>query len=273
MKNARIALSIISAVVCTFAHAETTNITSPNKIYVGIFGGIASPNDVDTNQYGTAFYTEDLGGPLAVNALGSSSASSVGLFGGKIGFQWMDIPLSSQNSDWGLAPAIELEGYGLGRNTYTAHLSNYTTRLPQHNFTNKYPTKINVFLTNAVINLNSCHLGAFHPYVGLGIGGAFTRISNATATQIAPPELDVNHYNGNPSDHDSAFAGQAKLGVNMSLTQNISVFLEYQYLYLSSTSYVFGSTVYPTHPETSSWQVKMDPQHFNTGTLGVQFSI
>lgn len=273
MKNARIALGILSALVCTYGHAETTTLTSPTKIYVGIFGGVASPNDMDTNQYGTAFYIEGLGGPLAVNALGSSSASSTGLFGGKLGFQWMDIPLSSQNSDWGLAPAIELEGYSLSKNTYTAHLSNITDRLPAHNFTNKYPTKINVLLTNAIINLNSCHLGAFHPYVGLGIGGAFTRITNATATQIAPSEPDVNHYNGNPSDHDSTFAAQAKLGVNMSLTQNISVFLEYQYLYLGSTSYVFGSTVYPTHPATSPWQVEMDPQHFNTGTLGVLFSI
>lgn len=247
---------------------------TPGSIYVGAFGGGGSTNHFNVNQYGTAFYPDAVGGPVAVNAFGSLEDSSW-LAGGHLGYQWAEVSLRPLNLALGLSPAFELEGYYLGKTSFTAHdVNNDTTRLPEHDFVVTYPIETGVFLTNAVLNFNSCcYLGGIHPYVGVGIGGAVASISHATATQIAPPEPGVNHFNSNASDTASTFAGQVKVGLNFDLGYNLSLFLEYRWLYLSSTSYAFGSTVYPGHFATSNWQVKMDPHDYNIGTLGIQYSI
>jgi opacity protein-like surface antigen len=240
------------------------------KIYVGVFGGIASSSSFDVNQFGTAFYTEANGGPLAVNAFGRFKGRSNGFIGGQVGYQWTELSLSPS---WGLVPALELEGYYLGKSTFTgSEVNNITARLPEHLFVVSYPTKTGVFLTNAVLNLDSNCLGRFHPYVGVGFGGSIASISNAIAAQISPPEPGINHFNSNPSDTAATFAAQAKIGLNFSVFKNLGMFVEYRWLALSSTRYAFGSTVYPGHPETSNWQVKMDPRYYNLGAIGIQLS-
>lgn len=272
----RFTLGIIVTLISASGHAaaEPATLNAPGKIYVGAFGGGGSTNNFDVNQYGTAFYPDILGGPVAVNAFGSLDDSSW-LAGGHLGYQWAEISLKPYNLGLGLSPAFEVEGYYLGKTSFTAHdVNNNTTRLPEHDFVVTYPTETGVFLTNAVLNFNSyCFLPRFHPYVGLGIGGAVASISHSTALQIAPPEPGVNHFNSNASDTASTFAGQVKVGLNFELACNLSMFLEYRWLYLSSASYAFGSTVYPGHFATSNWQVKMDPREYNIGTLGIQYSL
>ena len=152
----------------------------PEKIYVGVFGGGGASLETNISQYGTAFYTEAAGGPLAVNAFGQASSRAVGLVGGHIGYQWMDRP-STLFNPWSLAPAIELEGYYLGGNSFTAALNNNTTRLPEHNFHVKYPMSTGVFLANAILNITP-EQSRYHPYIGAGIGAAVISISNASAT-------------------------------------------------------------------------------------------
>lgn len=248
---------------------EPVLVDPPINIYVGIFGGIAGSNSFDVSQYGTAFYPEEVGGPLAVNAFGSIGHETSGLVGANIGYQWGDI----SGSVWGVVPAIELEGYYLTKASFTADdINNDTTRLPEHDFVVTYPTKTGVFLTNIVLNINTAFLGRFHPYVGVGFGGAIASVSNATATQIAPPEPGVNHFNSNASDTDTTLAAQAKIGLGVNLSESVILFAEYRFLYLSGTNYTFGSTVYPAHPATSSWQIEMDPRHYNIGVLGLQFN-
>ncbi len=186
---------------------------APEKVYFGVFGGGGLSNHVDVNQYGTAFYTEANGGPLAVNAFGHTNSRDVGIVGGQVGYQWMEVFLNSLNSQWGLSPAAELEGYYVGKSSFTAHdINNDTTRLPEHDFLVTYPLSTGVFLTNAVLNFNSANYNRWHPYVGGGIGAAVLSISNADSLQVAPPEAGVNHYNSNPDDTVAAFAAQAKVG-------------------------------------------------------------
>ncbi len=132
--------------------------------------------------------------------------------------------------------------------------------------------KRTVFLANAVLSFNNpCQ--RVHPYVGFGIGNAIVKISDASATQIEPPEEGVNHYNANTSDTDSTFAGQIKLGLSYDINNYINLFADYRWLYLASTHFVFGSTVSPSHVETSNWQVKLDPQRYNLGNVGIRIKL
>jgi opacity protein-like surface antigen len=248
-------------------------LSAPGKIYFGVFGGGGSNNNFRVSQYGTAFYVEAAGGPLAVNAFGRVHGDSTGLVGGHVGYQWTNISPNFFNSPWSLSPAIELEGYYLGENTFTGHdINNNTTRLPEHDFLVKYPTSTGVFLVNALLNLNSSS-SKFHPYLGGGIGSAVLSISGAKALQVAPAEPGVNHFNSNSSNSDSAFAAQGKVGFSFDLTSNFSVFAEYRGLYIADTSYSFGSTVYPGHPATSNWRIEMDSQYYNLGAVGIHYTV
>jgi len=251
-----------------------STIPSPGKVYVGVFGGAGASNDVGIAQFGTAFFSEAEGGPLAVNAFGTARSGTIGLVGGQIGYQWPAIPLNLFNSFSGITPAAELEGYYLGKNSFTGHeLNNDTTRLPEHDILVTSPINTGVFLVNAVATFNLASQPMFQPYIGAGIGAGVLSITNADSAQVAPAEADVNHYNSNTSSSDAAFAAQVKAGLNVYLSPNIELFGEYRWLYLSSTDYTFGSTVYPTHAPTSSWLVTFDSQNYNLGAVGLRYTI
>lgn len=244
------------------------------KIYAGVFGGGGSSNDTSIKQFGTAFFTEAAGGPLAVNAFGVATRNKMGFVGGQVGYQWTETTLSLFNALSGIAAATELEGYYLGKGKFSGHdLNNNTSRLPEHDFFVTYPVKTGVFLINAVATFNFATQPRFKPYAAAGIGAGVLSINNATAIQIAPPEVGVNHYNSNTKSSDAVFAGQLKAGLAVDLTENFSVFGEYRWIYLSSSNYNFGSTVYPNHAVTSSWLVRLGSQTYNTGALGLRYSI
>lgn len=242
----------------------------PGKLYIGVFGGGGSSNDIDASQFGTAFYTEAEGGPLSVNAFGQLDSQNVGFFGVQLGYQAQEIFLNC-SSQWTLVPAVELEAYSLNKRSFEGDLINNTARLPEHDFLDSFPMRRTVFLANAVLSFNNPCLQV-HPYIGFGIGNALVKISDANSTQLAPPEEGVNHFNASTSDTNSTFAGQIKLGLSYDIYKCVSVFADYRWLYLASTEFLFGSTVYPTHVETSSWQVKLDHQKSNLGNVGVRLN-
>ena len=199
-----------------------------------------------------------------------SNNETSGYFGAQLGYRGQSV-LMNPSSQWLLEPAGELEGFSMNSTTFNGSLSNNTSRAPEHNFSVSYPMNRTIFLANAVMGFNNPHW-VVQPYVGLGIGGALLRISSAYAAQVAPPEANVNHYNGNPNASNSAFAGQVKLGLNYDINQYFSVFAEYRWLYIASSNFTFGSTVYTGHPETSSWQVNMDAQRYNMADIGLRVS-
>lgn len=271
----RISSSIFLFALTTLAFANHTpiksvTVTSPGEFYVGVFGGGSSSNNFGGSQYGTAFFTEASGGPLSVNAFGQLNNQKAAFFGAQLGYQLQDIFLSS-SLQWALGFAAELEGYSMNKSSFNGTFVNNTERLPEHDFITSYPMRRTVFLTNAVLNFNhSCFL--VHPYIGFGIGNAIARISGASATQVNPLEEGINHYNTNTSDTNSTFAGQVKLGLSYDINKYISFFAEYRWLYLANTHFVFGSTVFPSHVETSSWQVNLNAQRYNLGDVGVRFN-
>lgn len=243
--------------------------TSPVKVYVGVFGGAGALSSGDMTQYGTAFFPAGQGGPLAVDSFGRHDSNSMGMVGGHIGFAW---PTAALN--WPITPAVELEGFYMGGTKVEGHdISNDTTRLPEHDFLVQYPLKTGVFLVNAVLNANDSMFGKFKPYIGVGIGSAVQSVSGATSTQVAPPEVGVNHYSGNPDDTVVVFAAQPKIGVHYDLGSRASLFAEYRFVYLSEANFTFGSTIAAGHVPTTPWSVSMRPQYYNMGTVGIDFDV
>ena len=150
---------------------------------------------------------------------------------------------------------------------------NATTRFTEHDFRVTYPLHAGVFLVNALLHANPSHFEKFHPYVGVGAGTAVLSISGANSTQKTPAEPGLNHYNSGTNDTSLAFAAQPKIGLAFQLNQSTNVFAEYRFLYLSTSDFTFGSSVYPTHVATSNWDVKIGSQHYNMGTIGIRYDL
>jgi len=242
---------------------------SAGRVYLGVFGGGGAVTGPDMRQSATAFFIEAQGGPLAVDGKGSSRSSSTGMIGGHIGYAW-----NNMSSYFPLTPAVELEGYYMGGVELKGHeISSDTVRLDAHDFLVTLPQKTGVFLVNAVLNSDNTAFGRFRPYVGVGIGSAVVSVSGASSIQISPPEPGLNHFNAHTSDTDVAFAAQPKIGVHFDVNPRTNVFVEYRYLYLSSTHYTFGSTVVAGHAATSPWLATTKSQSYNMGTIGIQFDL
>ncbi|MFJ1269700.1 outer membrane protein [Legionella lytica] len=255
-----------------YAGTMGATVLTPGKIYVSAFGGAGAADKVSIKQFGTVFFPEAVGGPLAVDAFGRADSGTVGLVGGHVGYQWSAINLF--NSRIGISPATELEGYYLGKATFTGHAVNYNTlqRL-ERDFLATYPVNTGVFLINAVANIHLANQAIFYPYVGAGIGAGVLSIADADSLQVSPREPGINHYNSNRNSSNTTFAAQVKAGLSAQLTSHIDIFGEYRWLYLASSHYTFGSTVYPTHAATSSWLVKFGSQNYNLGAVGLRYSI
>lgn len=265
--------ALTASIFASYTPVGLAAATTPGKFYVGVFGGLGSSNDFNANQFGTAYFSEATGGPLSINASGQLGSQSTSFFGAQLGYQAQGISLNS-SSPWTLGPAAELEGYSMGNSTFNGSLISNSTRVPnpEHDFVVSYPMSNTVFLANAVLNFNHSRLPV-HPYIGVGIGGAIVKISGASAAQVDPVEAGINHYNTNSNDTDSTFAGQIKLGLSYDINKYVSLFADYRWLYLASTDFVFGPTVYPTHVETSDWQVGLDSQKYNLGSVGIRFNL
>lgn len=245
-----------------------------NRIYIGAFGGETFSNSSKLTQTGTAFFQEASGGPLAIDARGHSGRNSSGFGGVQIGYEWSQCPINIGCSDWSITPAAELEAYFF-RQTKKGHLINAisTDRLPEHDFANSFPMNVGLYLINGVFTLNHCCLGKFSPYVGGGVGFANIFIRKADSQQVSPPESGVNHFNSNQSDSDWAFAAQVKTGVRYNICGRFHIFGEYRFSYIDTSSYLFGSTVYPNHAPTSTWNVDVKGTCYNAFAFGVQFDL
>lgn len=233
-------------------------ISTANAYYVGVFGGGGAGTSTSLNQVGTAFLRS---GALAVNANGNSGSYSSGLLGVHLGMNGAVYRY--------FTPAVELEGFYL-RATPDGQLTNPTPRIPGHAFSDSFPMKTGVYLANVILNFPTANKKLF-PYLGLGAGFATINISGANSSQITPAEANVNHFNSNTNSSSNTFSAQAKMGLNLYLAKNLRLFGEYRRLYLSSTSYTFGSTQYPTHAVTTNWNAHIGNMNYNLGVIGIDY--
>jgi hypothetical protein len=233
--------------------------------YVGVFGGGGSRSGTNVSQFGTVFFPEIVGGPLAVDATGRTSSGGVGFGGAHLGYEW----------SYGayVRPALEIEGFYLAGNQPRATLVNPTDRLAEHTFDTTFPTRTTVLLANMIVGFNTPYQG-ITPYIGGGIGAANVSINGATSTQTDPAEAGINHFNARPDSSAWTFAAQAKAGARFALgNSGAYLFGEYRYLYVGAANQVFGSTVDPTHAPTSSWTASFGgtSHHLAAGGVGFGF--
>jgi opacity protein-like surface antigen len=232
-------------------------------VYVGAFGGGGYGSSTDITQRGTAYFIEAQGGPLAVNANGSSGGSGVGFVGGQVGYEFSHNAL--------MLPAFEIEGFYLATGTRSATANSPTDRLAEHTFDDSFKVNNTVFLANMVVSFPTSYPGVT-PYIGGGIGAARVAATGADSLQIAPMEPGVNHFNSDPDSSAWTFAAQVKAGVRLALSSNAYVFGEYRYLYVGETEQTYGSTVYSFHAPTSPWTVNMDSTSYQLATGGIGFN-
>ena len=224
-------------------------------------------------QTGTAFFLEAAGGPLAIDARGDSNKTSPGFGGVQLGYAWTERPFYLGSSGWSLTPAIEAEAFFYSEKRRGELINIAQDRLDEHDFQDSFNLHAGVYIGNAVFTLNSYCLGKFAPYVGIGIGAAHLSARKADSLQVSPPELGVNHFNSKRNDSDWTFAVQAKGGIQYCLCEYLRIFVEYRFLSLDPSRYIFGSTVYPGHAPTSPWTVDLGNTLYNGFTLGIQFDL
>lgn len=239
---------------------------APMGFYVGLFGGGGRLTNTNASQRGTAFYSEssDVGGPLAVDSNGHVDSNFRGFGGAHFGYAWKNMAC--------VTPAIELEGFYF-RNDVKGILDSPHTALPEHTFDNTFPMSTTVFLINSVFSFNAFPCIPLRPYVGAGIGGALLSVSGADSFQLNPVEPNVNHFSTESGASENVFAGQIKAGLTYALTNYCNLFAEYRFLYLGSSKFNFGSTVFPGHVPTAPWNVNIDGMHYNLGAVGIEFNI
>ena len=243
-----------------------------NRFYIGGFGGGIYSNSTKLSQTGVAFFPEDTIGPLAVDARGHTRKKSSGYGGAQIGYEWSQNPIQIGCSNWNITPAAELEAY------YYSHkrrgsLINITGGLDEHDFIVSFPMDMGIYMVNGVLNLNSCCLGKFTPYVGGGVGVADICIRKAKSFQISPPEPGINHFDSRRSDSAWAFAAQAKAGLRYNIFNCFHIFAEYRFLFLDTSTYTFGSTIAPGHVPTTTWGVRVNHVCYNAFAFGIQFDL
>lgn len=248
-----------------------------NRIYIGGFGGVLYSDSTRIHQMGTAYFPwndEGGDGPLTVDARGKLKSESSGFGGAQIGYEWTQCPFNFGCADWDLTTAAELEAFWYGHKR-KGHLSNQTDtdRLPEHDFRDSFDFDNTAILANAVFTLNSPCLCSFSPYLGLGLGAVHLSISKANSLQVNPLEAGVNHFNTLRNDATWAFAGQVKAGVRYNIYGSLHVFGEYRYLFVDSSKYILGSTLYPNHVHTSEWNIRIKNNSYNAFAFGVQYDL
>lgn len=240
-----------------------------SRFYVGAFGGELYSDANSMYQYGTAFFAEASGGPLAIIAEGKLNKTTSGFGGVQIGYEFSKPGCSS----WTLATAGELEAFFFSQKK-NGHLINQTVvGLPEHDFADSFHMDSSVVLANVVLSMKTDSLCGLSPYVGGGFGAAHLSLSKADSLQVEPDEAGINHFNSNRKDTSWAFAAQAKAGLRYNFYQKFHIFAEYRYLYVDQSNYILGSTNYPTHVPTSPWNVKVKNTHFNAFAIGLQFDL
>lgn len=268
----KISSCLFMAIFIGNGYAGTMGAIAPEpNAYISVFGGGGTLSSLSTRLLGSVFFTTADGGPLGINAFGHIKSHSEWIVGANAGYisQNVSFPFYTQGV---VKPAVEVEGYYIGKNTLNAfEVNNNTTRLTEHLFGTSYPMQSGVGLVNAVMNFTLNNYPQWQPYVGGGIGAAVVSITNAIGTQTSPAEVGINHFNSDPSHSDTAFAAQGKAGLSYQWTPNLSIFGEYRYLYLSATTFMMGSTSYATHAETGPWTVKLGSQSYNLGSAGIRY--
>lgn len=268
---AAVSLSTVHFSMTAYDCCEPTCCEPPSesRFYVGAFGGGIYSDSSKISQLGTAFFEESVLGPLSVIAEGHLKKTSTGFGGAQVGYEWS----KPSCSGWSIATAGELEAFFFCHKKRGNLINQTLNGLNEHDFRDAFHMNSAVILANVVVALNSDCLFGFSPYIGGGIGATRIELNKADSFQFAPVEDGINHFNSRRNDSTWAFAAQAKAGLRFNFCQRFHVFGEYRYLYVDSSNFIFGSTNYTTHVNTTPWNVRVKNTNYNAFAFGVQFDL
>jgi hypothetical protein len=263
--------------LCSFSFIGICNAdTSVNGrgLYLGLFGGGGSLSSTSIEQTGISF-GQDGKADTHVDARGTSGTTGASIGGAHIGYEFNGWTLGNNESGWVLTPAAEIEGYYLGSNP-SAYADNPLATF-KHDFSIQLPMNAGVFLANTIFSFKTPYSKSIRPYFGGGIGGATLSVSGAASEQLTPAEPGLNHFNTNPNASSSAFAASAKAGIRAEVYNHLSLFAEYRYLFINSSSYTFGNTNgasqgYSAHNVTTPWNINLGNQNYNMAVAGFEYS-
>lgn len=291
-------LSVISLSVSAGTMDIGTSQLMSSKVYLGGFGGVVGTDRLHTNQSAVAYRfigqlfpgqttSTDENYDLYVNVTGTSKTNTGGIAGLHIGYLLNELNFGS-NQQLNIAPRLELEGYYLGTKMSGA-LTNpvlepavlrpegtvsptHSISAYQHIFVDNFNLNMGVLMFNTIFDLRTSLSSKYIPYAGAGIGFVFNTLSGANSDQTMPYNENVNHFNTNTKATSSIFSGQTRVGMRTQVSDHLSLFAEYRYLYASPSSYTLGNTYYPGyHPDTSKWNVSLGSMNFQTGVFGIDY--
>lgn len=259
-------VSAAALCVCVFdaGSSAAEDIARDEGAYLGVFGGIGTSFATRLQQRGKVHISEHIF--LPINALGSTSNTSVELGGMQLGYEWG--PWRADGSGWALKPAVELEGIYIGEYAPVGEMPVHPTALGTQYVT--VPSRVSLGMANAVFTFDTPYSDRVSPYLGFGVGAALVSIKGSDSAN--PMEPGINHFNSDPDESDTAFAMQMKVGLRARVSKNLHLFTEYRYLMIENTRYTFGATDYPDrHLPTDAWQVDMGHQEYNLFVVGLQY--
>jgi opacity protein-like surface antigen len=258
---------LLSALIASIGASSCLAADTQNDqgAYIGLFGGLGTATATSLQQKGAVLINPPI--ILPIDAKGSTgSGTHVSMGGAHIGYEWSRLDFGQ--SKWGLKPAAELEGFYIGKHTPTGEMPVRPRFLGTQYVT--VPMTAGVFLANAIFTIQTPYSNKVFPYLGLGAGVAVTSIKGSDSAN--PSEPGINHFNSDPDASSSSFAMQFKAGVKGEIYKNLSMFAEYRYLSIDSTSYTLGATNYPgVHLPTKPWSVSLGRQQYNLFIAGLQY--
>jgi opacity protein-like surface antigen len=183
----KVARSLVVFVFVIAVSVFPSNTASAQSgMYVGVFGGYTFSPDASWEDY---YSSIDL------------NVQETGVFGVKFGFNPPPIKFFSIEFEYSyLNPDMDRTVFATAGSDYDAIEGN---------------AKIHNFMFNAILKYPE---GKIHPYLGLGIGASYFDFS-VTATS----RLNGVSYNARRSYDDTVFAWQVLAGVDIELTNNLSL--------------------------------------------------
>jgi len=171
--------------------------SAQSKWYVGVFGGYAFSSDASLSFYDYDYYYD-------YNYKYDVDVQEAWVFGVKFGYTPPVLKYFSFEFEYSyLNPDVDRTVFPRYSTTYTAVEGD---------------VKLNNFMFNAIAKYPT---GKIHPYVGAGIGFSNIDVSLSTTSSEG--------YARSISHDDTVFAWQILLGVEIDLTNNLSMDIGYRY--------------------------------------------
>jgi opacity protein-like surface antigen len=203
--------------------------SSDAGFYVAAFGGV----NFDT-WYGNNRQTLSTAGGSTISSQSNIDSEWGGAGGVKIGYNFE----STHAGFLLLQPAVELEGLYIGMDASKA------TNVFAPGNSERFSTNSADMFVNGILRFKNSSIVT--PYIGLGIGGQYlTQHAEITRTAGGP-------FTGfDTSDFD--FAAQGLFGIDVAITEHISLFTEYKFIEALGTdaknANVLGNTTYRFKPD------------------------